>query len=335
MVHYDNKMGYYQNLGKQIEEIYKNILGSPGKEKSIGVIVGRFQTPELTVAHLSLLKRAIENHSRVVVFIGVSSVKNSILNPLDFLSRYKMLNEEFPGVLEIYPINDTENDDIWTKSLDNFIDSLINPNQSAILYGGRDSFLNSYSGKYMKYYFSELPNISATDARAKCINYPSHNGASCIDHKMLRWGIINAAYQRYPTCYQVVDIALYDESDNSLFMIQKEGDNDNLFRFPGGFSDISSGSLEEDAKRELIEELGGEMQFEEPVYIGSAMVDDWRYRRERDKIKTAFFASKWIKGMPIASDDAYKVERIKISQLMERVRPTHANLAKKFLNWKS
>jgi ADP-ribose pyrophosphatase YjhB (NUDIX family) len=77
--------------------------------------------------------------------------------------------------------------------------------------------------------------------------------------------------------------------------------NTSQWRFPGGFSDIVSSSFEDDACRDLLEET--QLVGTEIEYIGSTCIDDPRYRPQRDKIKTIFFAITSWEGTPIPSDD--------------------------------
>ncbi len=50
----------------------------------------------------------------------------------------------------------------------------------------------------------------------------------------------------------------------------------------------------EDAKREVQEEAGVEVG--NITYLGSTLINDWRYRGEIDKIKTALFVAKYVFG---------------------------------------
>jgi bifunctional NMN adenylyltransferase/nudix hydrolase len=82
------------------------------------------------------------------------------------------------------------------------------------------------------------------------------------------------------------------------------------WRFIGGFSDPRTSSLEEDAKREVQEEAGIEVEI--ISYLGSTLIDDWRYRGEQDKIKTALFLAKYIFGKPEGADDIAEVKWVPI-----------------------
>lgn len=80
----------------------------------VGVIVGRFMTHLLTEGHKDLIQTVLDRHERVIVFLGVSPVKNTTKQPLDFRSRKYMLEQEYPK-LEVFPIHDNRSDETWSK----------------------------------------------------------------------------------------------------------------------------------------------------------------------------------------------------------------------------
>jgi bifunctional NMN adenylyltransferase/nudix hydrolase len=119
-----------------------------------------------------------------------------------------------------------------------------------------------------------------------------------------RAGVIWGAYNRYPTTFPTVDVAIFDNSFNRLLLGRKP--KEEKYRFVGGFAEPHSESYEMDAVREVHEEAG-DIEITPPVYIGSFKVDDWRYRNEVDKIKTLFFVTKVVFGTPKAGDDIVEV----------------------------
>ena len=60
------------------------------------------------------------------------------------------------------------------------------------------------------------------------------------------------------------------------------------------------------AARELREECG-DLEISALQYMASFRMDDWRYRREEDKIITTLFAADFLAGTPIGSDDIAEV----------------------------
>jgi bifunctional NMN adenylyltransferase/nudix hydrolase len=64
-------------------------------------------------------------------------------------------------------------------------------------------------------------------------------------------------------------------------------------------------------------------------YVCSAYIDDWRFRDERDKVKTIFYACKHIFGTPKPEDDLKHGELhwVKLTDLnTDMVVPEHAVL---------
>lgn len=261
----------------------------------VGAIVGRFQVHQLHEAHLELIDLVRSKHDRTLIFIGLSPLRNTKTNPLDFPSRKKMIQEAYPDV-EVYYIDDNRSDFVWSKNLDRQIDNWLKPSQTITLYGSRDSFIPYYHGKFPTEELESKTYVSGTEIRRQLsINHPPT--------KDFRAGVISASHNRYPTCYATVDIAVIDKEKGRLLLGQKAGES--FLRFLGGFSSPESGSYEEDGRREVMEEAGitpGEM-----TYIGSAIIDDWRYRSEVDKIKTSFFVGQYVHGRPEAGDDIASV----------------------------
>jgi len=290
----------------------------------VGIIVARFQLHELHVAHKDLINSVRTNHQRVIIFLGLSPLKNTVNNPLEFKHRKAMIEEDFKDV-EVHYIDDNRDDVVWSKNIDKQIAKWLNPGQTATLYGSRDSFLKCYHGKYSTCELESEIFVSATEVRKKIINsYPPT--------KDFRAGLIAATGLKYPTAYQTVDVAIINEK-NEFLMVKKPGEL--KWRFVGGFSDPRSKSLEEDAKREVREETG--VEIDEPEYIGSTLIDDWRFRKEIDKIKTAFFIAKYIYGSPVGADDVEVAGWVTLDDLINKdnIVPEHIDLiemlVKKFI----
>lgn len=269
----------------------------------VGIIIGRFQCHELHSAHVDLINSVQSNHARTIVFLGVAPIRNTKNNPIDFKHRSEMIREKFPNI-EIYEIHDNRSNEQWSKNLDAKISSILYPGQSASLYGGRDSFISSYSGKYKTIEMEPEIYISASQIRKSIIN----NYKSSID---FRAGLIAATGMHYPTAYQTVDAAIINKDESTILLAQKPGEN--KWRFVGGFSDPNSNSLEDDVKREVMEETGIEVNY--PKYIGSTIIQDWRYRSDISKIKTAFFICEYIFGKPVPMDDISALKWFKLSEL--------------------
>ena len=276
------------------------------KPADVGIIVGRFQCHSLHDAHIDLINTVSKKHDRVMIFLGNSALRNTINNPLDFRSRRIMIHETFPEIEVLY-IKDMRDDKLWSATLDSLILDNVTPTQSVMLYGSRDSFLKAYTGKYSVCELESEQFISATEVRKRISNtyQPS------IDY---RAGMISATTHRYPVCYQTVDVAIFN-NESKILLCRKP--NELQYRFIGGFSDPRSNSLEEDVRREVMEEAN--IEINDIKYVCSQIVDDWRYSKEVDKIKTALFMASYTFGRPECGDDVAEVKWFDIKSLRSEV----------------
>lgn len=271
----------------------------------VGVIVGRFQVPELHDAHVDLVQTVIDNHTKVVVFLGLSPVVGTFNNTLDFEPRKQMLLEKFPDINVLY-IKDTSDDRFWSKRLDEQIGDNLSPSQSVVLYGSRDSFLGSYHGKYPTRELMSESYISGTEIR-KAASKKSKPTAD------FRAGAFYATGNRYPQAIPTVDVAIWNETGDKLLLGRK--DHQTEFRFIGGFAQPDTSSYELDGAREVAEECGG-IAIDRLKYVHSFRVDDWRYRGEVDKIKTLLYETKILWGAPKPGDDICEVRWFDVGTLL-------------------
>lgn len=264
----------------------------------VGIIVARFQAHELTPGHIELINTVKAKHDRVIIFLGLSALRNTIENPLDYRCRKAMLSEVYPDI-DVFYIDDVPSDDaLWSRNLDAQILKWKNPTQSVVLYGSRDSFLKHYSGKFPVKELEAATRISGTEIRRRvCNNYPPT--------KDYRAGIIASTAQRFPQVIPTVDVAIINREKKQILVIKKA--NEKKKRFTGGYA-VKSDSYETDARREVMEET--KVEISDPIYIGSALINDPRYRGEKDCIKTLFFVCDYMWGNPEVSNDEDLSENI-------------------------
>jgi len=269
--------------------------------KKTAVIIARFQTPFLHDGHTHLIDQVMAKHNKVVVVLGVSPVKSSKRNPYDFHTREKMIKASYPNLL-ILPLADNASDSYWSNALDQLLGQTF-PNESFVLFGSRDSFLTHYNGKLLAEPLPAHEAPTGTDIR----EFYSDDVKSSQDFRL---GINYACHNAYAKVYPTVDIAVI--KDDMVLLGKKP--TATAWRFPGGYADPIDANFEAAAKRELQEECGdiltGPMQ-----YVGSAKIDDWRYRNEEDKIITTFFKTAWQAGEATANDDLKAVQWCAINQL--------------------
>ena len=285
-----------------------------------GVIIGRFQTPELHSEHIKLIQYVLDRHEKVILFLGVSTTLANKKHPMDFITRKYMIEEQF-GVskLTIMPLSDNKSDEIWSKQLDSKIKEIF-PLGSVTIYGSRDSFIPYYKGVNKTLELQPDIFVSATDIRELA-------SKKVIASPEFRAGIIYSVYNQFPIVYSTVDIAII--KDDEILLGQKL--NETEWRFIGGFVDLTDESDEAAAKRETLEETG--LEVSELEYVCSMPVNDWRYRSIKDRsIMTRFFKAKYIFGCPTPQDDINALKWFKLTPELENILvEEHKKLFKKLI----
>jgi bifunctional NMN adenylyltransferase/nudix hydrolase len=298
----------------------------------IGVMVGRFQTPDLHEAHVALINTVCQKHKKCILFLGVARALVTQRNPLDFVTRKLMIQEKFSD-LTILPLYDCQTNEEWVKQLDSEIRKVY-PIGDVTLYGSRDSFIDAYKAGGGKLNCEELESkhfVAATDKRREC-------SLEIKGSRDFRHGVIYAAYNQYPHGFPTVDVAIVrDDKECEVLLCKKP--NEPFWRFIGGFFDPRQDtSLECAARREAHEETGADVDGLE--YICSKRVDDWRYRGEHDKIITTLFLATYISGRLEPNDDVAELKWFKVTERLEDqedlvslIMPVHKHLFEDFLNY--
>lgn len=282
----------------------------------VGVIIGRFQVHELHEAHLDLIRHVCEQHDKVLILLGVSPLRLSTHNPLDFEARKQMILAEFPTITVLY-VKDQPSDEVWSHKVDEMVADFCGPSQTAVLYGSRDSFIAHYVGTLPTRELLPESVMSGSAIRKQIARSSARASAD------FRAGVIAASQGRFPTSFATVDVAILDPA-RGILLGRKS--NERLYRFIGGFADPKSPSYEADARREVQEETG--VSVDGLVYLGSTTIDDWRYRNEPDGIKTLFFAATYVAGRAAPADDIEEVRWFSRDDptLESQIVPTHRPL---------
>jgi bifunctional NMN adenylyltransferase/nudix hydrolase len=299
-------------------------------KEGVGVVIGRFQAPTLTEGHNNIIDHANNLHEKLIIVVGLSAINGTKRNPLNYTARRQMIQNEYPNASIVY-IKDCPSNKTWSKNLDNVVSDELPPEAKVTLYGSRDSFVKAYSGRYPTAEFEQKVFTSATKIR-ESVSYkvPNDYGFRC--------GAIHQAMNQYDSCFPCVDIAVVkrdkDGKVTDLLLGRKNHDGGKN-RFPGGFvqpfTDLDDEDyLEANARKELAEECGINLEVGEMNYVGSFRVDDWRYRNETNKIVTTLFVCDYKWGTPEADDDLDEVEWFKVEELnAEMIVDTHLPLLKK------
>lgn len=293
----------------------------------VGVIVARFQTPFLHEGHREIIETVCAAHPRVIIFLGLSPLKCTTNNPYDFGIRKAMIEESYRNV-EILYIDDVGNNEVWSKNLDKQIAKTIGPNLRVVLYGSRDSFINSYLGKYPTIELVPSKIISATTIRQRI-------GIKGKNTQDFREGMCFAIQNQVASFKPCADLAIIDFDKRRVLLAKKP--NEDLLRFPGGKIEPAKGdkNAEGAAVREGKEETN--LELEVAGYIGSTFVDNWQYRSEQDKLMSFFYVMKYMGGDPKGGSDIEYVcwknfGEINESEIMREHRPLLSMLNDYFKN---
>lgn len=287
------------------------------KNADTAVIVGRFQVHDLHEGHKKLIDAIQQFHEKIVIFLGVAKFKSK-QNPLDYISREKMIKEYYPNIT-VCPISDQFSDDVWSKELDSRIRE-ISPNGTIILYGGRDSFISHYTGKFPteEILFQETVKFSSTEIRRQLSRVVENN-------KYFRHGVIYATETAFDRINPTVDVAILKKLEGAhgyiwlVLLGRKKGEW--LWRFPGGFVDIKDKSYEQAARREAFEETN--IDITDPEYISSIKIDDWRGTPDSG-IMTSFYKCYLLSGKEKAKDDLEEIKWFNTNELNEvSLMPNH------------
>jgi bifunctional NMN adenylyltransferase/nudix hydrolase len=251
----------------------------------VGIIVGRFQNAFVHEGQQNLINFVLENNDKIVIFIGKSEVINTKKNPLPSNIVKQMVETYMKGITEkefyIHFINDLNDDNLWSKLLDDMISSLINKSSDITLYGSRDSFLEVYCGKHKTHYFEPKITLCNTSLREKI---------TIEDNQSFRNGLIYASQIKYPTVYATVDIVQYFLLREKIHFVFGRKNNSNRYCLSGGFSDpLYDKSFKGAALRELKEECNISVHENNLHYFDSRLINDFRYKKETDKIITSIF----------------------------------------------
>lgn len=309
---------------------------------AVGVIVGRFQVPELHDGHRALIDHVLARHNRVIIVVGDDPLPTSKKNPLPAWYRVDRLQETYlahihQGSLYVTTLEDRRSDHDWSDDLDDLIDSVavnvfdLEPHDLRfVLYGSRDSFISYYHGEYPTEFVAETADFEpATVIRERIaydIDRPTPTGFA--------EGVIWATHQAFPTVYSTVDVIIRHHDGTQPYFLLGRKPRAKEWCLIGGFADPTSGSDEEDAIREVQEETGLQIPVGKLEYIGNFPIDDWRYRSSQDTIRTRLYAA--TADYPLqakADDDIEEIAWFAIDEVRDKLQECHIPLWDAYLVW--
>lgn len=267
------------------------------------VIIARFQTPYLHRGHIELINNIRATHSKLIIVLGVAPIAGSRRNPYDYYTREKMIKSAYEDII-VLPLSDHPSDEVWSRNLNTLLKDTF-PTEDFLLYGSRDSFISYYSGKSETKELPQHGDYNATDLRKQYSDRVSNS-------EDFRAGVLYAYHNQYTKVFPTVDIAVFRNNRTEILLGKKAINN--KWRLVGGFADATDASFEAAAKRELHEECGA-IEVGDLTYETSMKINDWRYRKEADKIITLLFSCDYKSGTPTPLDDIQHLDWFKVDDL--------------------
>jgi bifunctional NMN adenylyltransferase/nudix hydrolase len=287
----------------------------------VGVVIGRFQVPKLSDAHIALISAVLAEQDSVAVLLGVSPTDGRTAeNPLTFVQRQELFSES--PVKTLLPIADRLTDEEWSRNVDMLLQTAFPLDRYVVtLYGGRKSFRASYRGNYLTKEVELNMAESGTDVRAAVKERQTPDFLK---------GQVYALQTQFPKVYPTVDCIVWRDNGQPLdcgieVLLIRRTDNGE-WGFIGGFVDPQDESYAAACKREVYEEVG--LTAESGVVcVGSVKVNDWRYRGTRDAIMTTLFTMQYAFGpVKVNPEEVQDYQWVSFSEIGKHLSKTHSPL---------
>jgi bifunctional NMN adenylyltransferase/nudix hydrolase len=278
------------------------------KDYTIGAMVARFQVHELHEGQHHVIRQVTENHRKTILFLGVPRFVGLKKNPLDFDTRKRMIQSDYPDTIVI-PLPDMRDNVKWTRELERRLREVFQ-HGDILLYGSRDSFIPHYVMAGGVYHTKELEPLGTWTGT----NVRKTASEEVLSSKDFRAGIIYHSQNMYPRVIPMVDV-IANKGDEVLLVRKYDED---LFRLPGGFLLPGDNDVLSAAKRVLIKETGG-YETGNLSIKGTCKIDDWRFRGEDDSVMTTVVSLEILWGNPSPSDDIAEIRMFKKEDITESI----------------
>lgn len=264
---------------------------TPGKKKEgTGVVIGRFQVPTLHAGHHHIIAHA-NRHERCVVVVGSGPFLGTKREPLDFLTRQRMINNVYPNAV-VQSLGDHPSDEEWSNRLDETLRT-ISPTGSITLYGSRDSFIPHYKGSNLTKEVEQVEFSSGTEVRQQTFY-------DIRDTEDFRRGAIYSANIRSVPSLLAIDVAMWRSKPETParkeILIAKAKIRPNEWKIPGRMVSRDSNCIETEINKVAAEfDLGLTTTVEatnKPTLnpaLAILPIRDWKYGADAPTVWTGLY----------------------------------------------
>jgi bifunctional NMN adenylyltransferase/nudix hydrolase len=294
--------------------------------KSIGVIIARFQTDSLSRGQMQLINKVRELNDHTIFLIGKLPAPPNATNPLPYEAVMEMVRNyvgwQGADTVSFAPIRNTATDDVWSRNVDSLVYELASQitdsrnfqrSETEIkLYCGRDGFVNWYRGTFpVVEIATDCPEVSSTQRRADIGNVIGKSGEW---RRGVIWAMANLPHRTYHT----VDMAALRDSGKQIEILLARKADETAWRFPGGFVEAGE-KFARAAAREFYEETN--LHSEDGWQIlDDYIIDDWRVRGQKGVDHKTILCVGWVmSGKAEAKDDIAEVRWFPLRYVFENV----------------
>lgn len=300
---------------------------SETKRDTVGVIVGRFESPYLHTGHIHLIS-TVQAQCTILCFVlgthGYGAVQQDRY-PMDIATRTVMLQGLYPDTIILH-IQDAIDPTVWSKNLDKLLTETF-PDKEIILYGSRDCFSKDYYGVLGIKEIDEIPDASATAIRLADCSEP-------IDSIDFRKACIYQVMNRPGIAFSCVDVVPYRVTWHGIEVLRGARTKEyGQQRFIGGFTDPSDDSHRDAARRELCKEEARGISIGELHYLRSMKIGSPYYRNTRDVMMTNIFIAPAFAGSEVAGDDIDALYWIPLHEIKRGLIKEHHAIADEVLSY--